>query len=199
MTTRATGQDRRNWWFSIVALYVASAAILVTAVGITVIAVPGLRLKAVEKITGNPLPLVVGGTLQVDPNLYDRADFTVVLFARSTCPVCTAAKPHLRTFLTELSKYSTGPVYLMYTQGSPESELPYASAIGINASNVLSAPESVLRQVTAVPTLILVDRAGRVLFKNGVGFRNDGQALTLLGKIVKTVGLKQPLGPLGPS
>lgn len=138
-----------------VAAAVASL-VLVTGTAI-VLARPDLRLA----LGLGPRPAyATGSRIDVPPDVYRSSQYTVVVFARSTCAVCQSSVPFLTTLVREAAASGVAVRLLTSTPVAPD-ELAYAQATGLSAAEVVGVDLHALR-VKRVPTLVLVDREGAI-------------------------------------
>ncbi len=101
----------------------------------------------------------VGETIDVPTNVYSGAQHTVMMFMRSSCTACIAAKPLFRTVATR----ATDPARVVIAVPNEPSaaDLAFANDVGIGSTSVIPILQPV--QLASVPTIIVVDRAGKIL------------------------------------
>jgi hypothetical protein len=103
----------------------------------------------------------VGDRVDVPPDAYGGASYTVILFGRASCGACQSATPVLgRLFAAVLD--SEVDVRVVAPKASSEDQLVYVRALGLDEAHFLPAEMRRLR-VRVVPTALLVDREGRIL------------------------------------
>lgn len=91
----------------------------------------------------------------------ERSSATLVLFVRSTCPYCTESMPFYRRLLDHASKGRMRAVAVVLEQR--ETGAAYLAAHGLTVQNVLTIDRSRPSRVKGTPTLILLDKSGRVV------------------------------------
>ena len=140
-----------------VATAVAVASLALVAVTAVAVARPDVR----DAIGVGPTPAYARhGHIDVPAAVYSSSPYTLVLFARSTCPVCRQSVPLLGRLIQE-SRAAGVQVRLLSVAPVADDELTYAQAIGLDASQVVGANLKALR-VKRVPTVVLVDRQGEI-------------------------------------
>lgn len=84
---------------------------------------------------------------------------SLVLFAQSSCGACQKAEPFLKTLFADVK----GKATVVLTSHGPEraDELAYGHALGLEDGAIKVTPKGL--RVQATPTLVLVDRRGRIL------------------------------------
>jgi thioredoxin-related protein len=95
------------------------------------------------------------------PDIYSGSRFTIILFARSSCGACQAAKPQLRAIANLASTYlGVQMIVVPASDWSPE-EGAYIHDLGLREEAVRHLSVSELK-VRMVPTLVVVDQRGRI-------------------------------------
>jgi hypothetical protein len=136
---------------------VVACVLTVAATGVA-IAVPQLR----ERLKTPEAPAyVVGQHVDLPASVYGGSPYTLLILARSNCGACQRAAPLFAALIADLKSRSDIGVRLV-TRRVRSDELRYAAAIGLDEANVVLTDLTSLR-VERVPTLLLVDRGGRVL------------------------------------
>ena len=84
---------------------------------------------------------------------------TLVLFAQSSCGACQKAEPFFKDLFADLK----GKASVVLTSHGPEraDELAYGHALGLDDEAIKETPKGL--RVKATPTLVLVDRDGKIL------------------------------------
>lgn len=96
-------------------------------------------------------------------SLYGETPYALVLFARSSCGACQRAKPfYARLNLVAAGRPAIRVVLAVPASAPPEGERGYGREAGVDADRVFSVNFASLR-LHAVPTVVLVDRSGRIL------------------------------------
>lgn len=107
-----------------------------------------------------------GQTIDTPADWYSSSEYTLVVFARASCGACQTAKPFLKQLVADLGSRSA--VVLGTTGKEPKEELGYGQSLGLADASVKVVPAGL--RVRATPTLVLVDREGKVLASwEGVG------------------------------
>ena len=150
---------------AIVAVGVCLAALFTTA---TVLAVTYWRAGAAGSLGAAP-SYAAGEKIDVPGMSGRQAEHTLLIFARSTCAACQAAKSTLAEIVAAVGTADSVDVAMVTSSSapSPEAELQYASEIGIANSQVILMDTALLR-LKKVPAVALIDSRGTVLtFKEG--------------------------------
>src|SRR5262245_15936032 len=114
-----------------IALAVASLAL------VTVTAVAVARPDVRDALGLGPAPAyVLHGHIDVPAAVYASSPYTLVLFARSTCPVCRQSVPSFAR-LVQKSKAEGVQVRLLSVAPVAADEHAYAQAIGLDTSEVV--------------------------------------------------------------
>jgi len=143
---------------------------------ITVVTVAWPRVTSalgIERTAPAPaLAYAAGSTIDTPEAWHRDASYTLVLFARASCGACQTAAPYLQTLVARVRE--TGVVVLAGSESAREEDAGYARSLGLTDAEFRVTPAGVRVRVT--PTLVLVNRQGRVLGSwEGVG-REDRQA-----------------------
>lgn len=97
------------------------------------------------------------------PDIYSGSRLTILLFTRSNCRGCQAAKPWLRTIADWASSSVDIRVAVVPVRQLSAAELAYVRELGLDERSVHVLPVSDLK-VRVVPTIIVVDQRGRIQF-----------------------------------
>jgi hypothetical protein len=122
---------------------------------------------------------VVGGTIDVAPEIFNGTDRTVVVFASGFCGACLRSRPALAELVSGFRAASSTPVRMVLITPTMlrVDQDAYAKAIGADADDYLPLDTSSLR-IKLVPTVVVVDRTGRILFvREGVVAAADRDAI----------------------
>jgi hypothetical protein len=146
--------------FGSAALLVSVTLALVLVVTIGALAWPrlggaiGARAKA-------PEPAYRAGlTIDTPTEWYVHSSRTLVIIARSECGACQQARPFLSQLVGDVADRAA--VVLVSPGADPVMEARFGAEIGLDAASVKQVPPAGLR-ATRVPTIVLVDRTGRIL------------------------------------
>ncbi len=99
-----------------------------------------------------------GKTIRVSGIDFPRSRASVLLVISKTCHFCEESVPFYRTLAAETQ--GKADLLAVLPQPRPEAEA-YLKAAGVAATQVASAPPAELG-VTGTPTLVLLDRSGKV-------------------------------------
>ena len=101
----------------------------------------------------------VNDRIDVPPDWYQSSGYTLVLFARSSCSACQAAHPFLQKLVGSLEGKAV--VAMASTELERDDDLRYGRSLGIDDAVNRVTPGSL--RVRATPTLVLVNREGKIL------------------------------------
>lgn len=149
-------------------LAVAASVLFVVALAATVTAVAWPRVAHALGIKPAPVPPAysAGDKIDVPADWYDDADRTLVVFARASCGACQTAQPFLKA-LFEVVRPSGG-VILSGSGREQVADAEYGRALGLPEVALKTTPAGL--RVRATPTLVWVDRTGKILAAwEGVG------------------------------
>jgi len=153
MTDRADQLIRR----ASVAVSAGLALMVVATAGYIVW--PQIASKAGVRAAETPPPYVAGQAVDVPAAWYADAPQTLIVFARASCAACEKAQPFLKEIVGHMSGH--GAVVMAHPAGADEADRKFASGIGIADDHVMVATPGMRVRVT--PTLVLVDRQGRIV------------------------------------
>jgi hypothetical protein len=154
-----------------------------TIVAVVVVCVPQLRVAATQALSGRPVPFRVGDAVGTEPWTYEGSELTALLFARSTCAVCSAALPYFSLLQGELTKDGRVRFLFVPTIDVSSAEVAYGAQLGLGESRVVAAPLAVRARLVSVPTLVVVDRTGRIRLMRSGGRRSPQHAVDLAAEI----------------
>lgn len=169
MALHSTTLMRRAVRFVVTALAATLTATLILASS------PDLRRHA-SGIASSPGGYRVGASIDVPARYYTGKEKTVIIFARHNCPACKSAAPMIRDLIIHARESAgTSTVFLATTNDALE-EQAFAASIGIPALGVAVASEwySSSARLRAVPTVVVVDRAGIIQFVHVGAAEPDG-------------------------
>jgi thiol-disulfide isomerase/thioredoxin len=150
----------------------------VTIVAVVIAMVPP-PCASHRSIVGSASPFRVGDSVGLVPATFEGSDLTVLLFARSTCSVCAEATPYLNLLARELTKDGRVRFLFVPTHGVSAPELAYGALLGVSQLEILDAPWTVRARIESVPTLVVVDRTGRIRAVRSEGRRSPQYAIDL--------------------
>lgn len=102
-----------------------------------------------------------GELVDVPPSLYEDSDRTLIVFARSSCRGCQRAKPLLKMAVASFGGQLGWSRVLVATGSNFEADQAYGQEIGLSLSEIVPAPIEL--RLGSVPTLLVVDRDGRIM------------------------------------
>ncbi|HEX5217100.1 MAG TPA: conjugal transfer protein TraF [Vicinamibacterales bacterium] len=127
------------------------------------------------------LSYVVGETIDVPSRLYAQAERTLILFVRASCDVCQAEAPALMNMVDRLKAFPTAvPTVVVTGSASPDPDREFARSFR-NAAHEHIAFETL--KVRTVPTIVLVDHRGAILFAQ----EGRPKALNSLGELIQRI------------
>jgi thiol-disulfide isomerase/thioredoxin len=127
-----------------------------------VLALPGWRL-ALGLGTADQPAYALGQRVDVPAGLYDAAPLTLLIFARSSCPACERAKPAFAVLAASLRDRAAVRVTMVVDEGQQAGEREYLRDVGLPEDRLAAVDFRALR-LRRIPTTVLVDRDGRVLY-----------------------------------
>lgn len=121
-----------------------------------------------------PPAYVSGQQVDAPAAWYEKAPYTLVLFARANCGACEKARP----FLAELIRGVEGrsAVVMAGPSATRQEDAEFARSLGIPDEHIAVVPPSL--RVRATPTLVLVNQQGLILEAwEGVGSPEHQEAI----------------------
>ena len=160
MTTGADALLRRF------GLVVSAACVITLVATLGIVAWP--RVTHALGITPKPptMPYLPGGHIDAPADWYASRPRTLIVFARASCGACRKAQPYFQ----QLVEFVAGRAAVVVAGGADarDQDAEFARLIGINDTGFKLVPAGL--RVRATPTLVLVDRQGRILAAwEGVG------------------------------
>jgi len=152
--------DRTDRLISRTAIFANAALVLALAVTAVVVAWP--RVAKVIGVKGTATASAAyrnGDQVDVPKDWYQSSNYTLVLFARSSCRACQAAHPFLQKLVAALKGKSA--VAMASTELERDDDLRYGRSLGIDDAVNRVTPGGL--RVRATPTLVLVSRDGKIL------------------------------------
>ena len=134
----------------------------IVAGSVFALAVPGWR-RALGLMASDGAVYGVGDRIDVPVSLYDSASVTLLVFTRSSCGICQRARPALATLAIALRDHAAVGVRMVVAEGTQADERKYLHDIGLTDSHLAAVDFRTLR-LQRLPTTVLVDRTGRVLY-----------------------------------
>ena len=127
-----------------------------------------------------PPPYVAGDRVDIDGAIYQSAPFTVVVFARSTCPSCQRSVPFYAQVVAAATARGIAGV-LVTPEVDVEAERAYAATLGIESGRVYTVTPGSIK-LRAVPTLMVVDSSGQIRHV-WIGAQDDTSQATILAAV----------------
>lgn len=139
-----------------------STCVAIVAASVLVLGLPGWR-----RVLGVPAPegvvYAAGEHIDVPAGLHDSAPFTLLVFANANCGACQRARPAMVSLVTALRDRATVRVTMIVDGTAQSDERRYLHQIGLTDEQLAVVDFRVLR-LKRVPTTVLVDRTGRILY-----------------------------------
>jgi len=142
---------------------IAASAGLALMLAATVVYVAWPRVAAA--FGSKPAPVTVppayaaGQSIDAPAAWYADAPRTLVLFARASCAACEKAQPFLKQLVAAMA--GQGGAVMAHPPGAEADDRRFAKSLGIGDGDVFVTPAGL--RVRATPTIVLVDRQGRIL------------------------------------
>ena len=121
-----------------------------------------------------PPAYAVGEQIDVPAAWYNGADTTLIVFARASCAACEKAQPFLTQMVARMQGH--GAAVMAHPPGLDADDRQFARSLGI-ADDHIQVVSGALK-VRATPTILVVNRQGRIL-EAWEGARPDRQAAML--------------------
>lgn len=148
---------------------------LTVAVTLGYIGWPRIAAAFGSKPVPRPPAYAVGETVDVPAAWYSSADTTLVLFARASCGACEKAQPFLTKIVGLMN--TRGAAWMAHPAATQVEDAQFATGLGVKSDHVVAVPAGV--KVQATPTVLLVNRQGKILGEwEGVG-KIESQAAIL--------------------
>jgi hypothetical protein len=158
-----------------VSIAASAGLVLVLAATLGYVAWPRMAAAVGVKPAATPPPYAAGEAIDVPAAWYDRADTTLILFARASCAACDKAKPFLAQLVARVA--SRGDAVMAHPPGAPADDQAFARGLGFSPDRIVVVDTAL--KVRATPTVVLVNRQGTILGAwEGVG-ADDRQAAIL--------------------
>jgi thiol-disulfide isomerase/thioredoxin len=151
--------DRTDRVISRTAIFANAALVLALGVTAIVIAWPRVASAIGIKRAAPAAAYRTGDHIDVPKDWYQSSNYTLVLFARSSCSACQAAHPFLQKLVAGLK--GKAAVAMASTELERDDDLRYGRSLGIDDDANRVTPGGL--RVRATPTLVLVKRDGTVL------------------------------------
>jgi peroxiredoxin len=128
-----------------------------------------------------PPAYTAGEQADVPAAWYRDADTTLIVFARASCAACEKAQPFLTHLVGRMQ--GRGAAVMAHPPGADQADRQFARSLGVADDRIVVVTAGL--KVRATPTVILVNRQGRILGAwEGVG--KETQQATILKTIDAT-------------
>ncbi len=119
-----------------------------------------------------PPAYAAGEPIDVPAAWYADAPRTLIVFARASCAACEKSQPFLAQIVGRMQ--GRGGAMMAHPPGADEDDRQFARGLGVTDDHISVAPAGL--KVRSTPTVVLVDRQGRIVGAwEGVG-KLDRQA-----------------------
>lgn len=156
-------------------LIAASAWALLCTVTVAALLVPTVHAAALRYFSP---AYRVGQAMDMHPELYKTSRYTFVIFARSSCMACQLAIPTLADVIHQMPKDVHS--VLFYPSAAHHDERAFAEQIGLGSSEIFGLSDA--PRVVSIPTVLLVDGAGRIRYTASGAF-SPADAASMLASI----------------
>jgi thiol-disulfide isomerase/thioredoxin len=161
--------------------YIVRAAVGTVVVALAVVSMTAIagwwRLRAAPAAS-----YAVGDKIDLPPDAYSNAEKTLILFVRESCAVCQAEAPRLAELVRRVGLNSTSVASVVVT-GSARVDDEREFAARFRGAGHRHLPFEDLR-VKTVPTVVLVDRHGTILFAQEGRF----STLEMTEELIRRIG-----------
>lgn len=168
MTQRSEQLVRR----ASIAASVGLALLLTATLGY--IAWPRVAAAIGVKPAAAPPAYAAGEQIDVPAAWYGQADTTLIVFARASCAACEKAQPFLAQLVGKM--HGRGTAVMAHPPGADEDDRQFARSLGVADDHIVVVTAGL--KVRSTPTLVLVNRQGRILEAwEGVGKETQQAAI----------------------
>lgn len=139
---------------------VASAGLVLTlAATLVYVAWPRVSGYFGVKSTAAPAVYAAGDRVDVPAAWYTQAPHTLIVFARASCSACERAQPFLKDVVAHMN--GKGSAVMAHPDGAPVDDRKFAQSLGVSDDHVFLTTAGL--RVRATPTMVLVDRQGKII------------------------------------
>jgi peroxiredoxin len=140
---------------------VAASAGLAVMLAATLIYIAWPRISGYfgAKPAAAPAVYAAGDRVDVPAAWYAQAPHTLIVFARASCTACERAKPFLKTVVARMD--GKGAAVMAHPAGAPADDQKFAQSLGVADDHIFLTTPGL--RVRATPTMVLVDRQGKVI------------------------------------
>ena len=161
-----------------------SIASLLLAVVTTVVVARVPQSRRWLGLTPQPA-YAAGQSIDVPQSVYRGSRRTVIIFVQDWCEACRKAKPIFAELSRNISTIEGVRMVLVPPGGYSAEEIRYAQDIGLAATAVEHLRGEAVR-VQIVPTLVVVDNTGQILFAH-VGVPRQGEERAFLRATLRSL------------
>jgi len=111
------------------------------------------------KPIGAPPVYAAGDRVDVPAAWYAQAPHTLIVFARASCSACERAQPFLKSVVAKMD--GKGSAVMAHPDGAPADDQKFARSLGVTDDHIFLTMPGL--RVRATPTMVLVDRQGKVI------------------------------------
>jgi len=139
----------------------AASAGLVVMLAATLLYIGWPRVSSYFGATPTAAPAVyaAGDRVDVPAAWYAQAPHTLIVFARASCTACERAQPFLKSVVARMD--GKGAAVMAHPAGAPADDQTFARSLGVADDHIFLTTPGL--RVRATPTMVLVDRQGKVL------------------------------------
>ncbi len=138
----------------------ASATLIVTlSATLAYISWPRLSSYLGVKPASAPAVYAAGDRVDVPSGWYASSSHTLIVFARASCSACERAQPFLKDVVAHMGGH--GSAVMAHPPGAPEDDQQFGRSLGVADDHIFMTTPGL--RVRATPTMVLVDREGRVI------------------------------------
>jgi peroxiredoxin len=153
----------------------STGLVLLLAATLGYIAWPRVAAAIGVKPAAPPPAYAAGEQADVPAAWYTGADTTLIVFARASCAACEKAQPFLAQLVARMA--GRGAAIMAHPPGAEADDTQFARSLGLGADQMKLVDSPM--KVRATPTVLIVNRQGRILGAwEGVGKPDVQAALT---------------------
>ena len=147
-----------NKWMIRIAAAISFLCVVIIATSLIVALSPTVRAHIARAIVDWK-----SRSVQLSRLAYRESSLTVLTYARGNCGACVTSAEALRELVETVRRLPYVTTRLV-TPRAAEEEEDYADAIGLNKSAIVAANRQEMEPVRAVPSIIVINRSGRILY-----------------------------------
>jgi len=154
------------------------AAMAVTLMCVAVLGGTAAVLSSHARSPAAAVGYAQGEIVDLPATVYSEGELTLVLIARSSCGASQTGRPFFAQLIARASRVAGIRAVMVSGRNARDDEDRYARAVGLNEAALVRMELSHLR-VKEVPTVLLVDRMGRIRYVQS-GLPDNAQQINLL-------------------